>query len=260
MRSYSQAYFSGGEYLAGLGDAFVMSPIVHKVSKDYDKIYFPARHSNYETVKCLFQDNPKVEVFSYVVHEDIGKWLADKDCVSINPPDIKTTELQLPGINVPVPVPIYWDRQVYEYYDMTFSSRYSEFKLPKNIEGVDELYQSLTNGDANYCLLHQQTFHHTSGMLDLHIQQWRSQYNLPPMKIIEITPDITANMLKYVKLIENAKEIHCVSSSFFNLVDSIFERTNANLFFHDIRATAMMQINSKWNNNRWNVVKYHRKF
>ena len=39
MRSYSQAYFSGGEHLAGLGDAFVMSPIVHKISKDYDKIY-----------------------------------------------------------------------------------------------------------------------------------------------------------------------------------------------------------------------------
>ena len=48
MRSHSQAYFSGGEYLAGLGDAVVMSPIVHKISKDYDKVYFPARHSNVE--------------------------------------------------------------------------------------------------------------------------------------------------------------------------------------------------------------------
>ena len=259
MRVYSQAYFGGGETLAGLGDAFVLSPIVHKVSKDYDKLYFPARLSNYETVKCLFQDNPRIEVFPYVIHEDIGTWLADKECVRINPPDIKTSELQLPGINIPVPVPIYWERQVYEFYDMTISSRYSEFKLPKHIDGSVELYDQLTNGDTDYCLLHQQTFHHTHGMIDLHLHHWRQQYNLPPIKIIEITPEVTKNMLQYVKLIENAKEIHCVPSSFFCLVDSITERTNANLFFHDLRATAMIQVNSKWNNNRWNIVKYDRK-
>jgi len=259
MRAYSQAYFGGGETLSGLGDAFVLSPIVHKMSKDYDKLYFPARLSNYETVKCLFQDNLRIEVFPYIVHEDIGTWLADKDCVRINPPDIKTSELQLPGINIPVPVPIYWERQVYEFYDMTISSRYHEFKLPKNIQGSVELYDQLINGDTDYCLLHQQTFHHTHGMIDLHLYHWRQQYNLPPIKIIEITPEVTKNMLQYVKLIENAKEIHCVPSSFFCLVDSITERTNANLFFHDLRATSMIQVNSKWNNNRWNEVKYDRK-
>jgi hypothetical protein len=79
------------------------------------------------------------------------------------------------------------------------------------------------------------------------------------MKIIEITPNITKNMLQYAKLIENAKEIHCVPSSFYCLTDSITERTSANLFFHDIRAATLMQINSKWNNNRWNIVKYDRK-
>jgi hypothetical protein len=266
IENYSQAYFSGGESLAALGDAFIMSPIVHKISKDYDKVYFPARHSNYETVKCLFQDNSRVEVFSYVfpyvIHEDIEnikKWLADKDCVRINPPDITITKLHIPGIDIPVPVAINWDRQLYEYYDMTISSRYSEFKLPKYIDGSSELFDQLTNGDTNYCLLHQQTSLHSHGMIELHLHNWRLQYNLPPMKIIEITPEITKNMLQYVKLIENAKEIHCVPSSFFCLVDSIYERTSANLFLHDIRADTLMQINSKWNNNRWNIVKYDRK-
>jgi len=260
MRSYSQAYFSGDSTATnGLGDAFVISPIVNKISKDYDKVYFPCRLSNYETIKCLFQDNHKIEVFSYIVHEDIEKWLADKDCVRIKPPDITITELHIPGINIPVPVAINWDRQIYEYYNMPISSRYNEFKLPTNIEGSAELYDQLTNGDTNYCLLHQQTFHHSHGMLDLNLHNWRKQYNLPPMKIIEITPNITKNMLQYAKLIENAKEIHCVPSSFYCLTDSITERTSANLFFHDIRAATLMQINSKWNNNRWNIVKYDRK-
>ena len=259
MKFYNEAYFSAGETLAGLGDAIVMSPIVNQMSKEYNRIYYPSRVSYYKTIKCLFQDNPRIEVFPYHVPGDIVEWLKDKDYFNIQHPDIKLTNLYYPHIGEPVPVPIYWERQVYEFYDITMSSRYSEFRLPRNIEGSDELYRRLTNGEEDYCLLHQQTFHHHEGMIDLNLQGWRSYYNLPPMKIIEIKPEITKNMLQYSKLIENAKEIHCVPSSFFNLVDSIHDRTKAALFFHDIRATSMMKVNSKWNNNRWVEVGYERK-
>jgi hypothetical protein len=60
-----------------------------------------------------------------------------------------------------------------------------------------------------------------------------------------------------MKLIENAKEIHCVNSSFFCLVDSVCKKIKADLFYHDIRMNNITQTNC-WatGGNRWLVVDY----
>jgi len=259
MRLLQDGYFSCGYRLAALGDAIVMNAIVHRFARDSDKLYFPARAANYHTIKCMFQDLKNVDVFSYQADAEIEQYLSTKKHFRINSPEMVMTDIYLPGIQGAVPVPINWDRQLYEFYDIPFSARYHEFKLPRKIEGVDDLYDRLTEGATDYVLVHQQTYHHKQGEMQLNLALWRRQYNLAPIKIIEVTPDITNNMFQYLKLIENAQEIHCVPSSFFCLVDSITERTNATLYYHDIRATTMMQVNSKWNNFRWHVVYYDKK-
>jgi hypothetical protein len=257
MKIFDQILFEGGTKLAALGDAIIVNSIVHRYAKDAEKLYLPARTSNLDTIKCLYQDHPNIEIVPYVVKEDVDVFLKGKTYTKIGAPDIEFTDIYLPYISEAIPVPVNWDRQLYEFYDLPISAKYKGFQLPKHIEGSDELYQRLTQGDDNYCLVHQQTFHHSK--IDLRLYEWRAQYNLPQLKIIEITPDITSNMLQYIKLIENAREIHCVPSSFFCLVDSVFDRTSANLFYHNIRATTFMQVNSKWNNNKWNIVNYARK-
>ena len=259
MRLLQEAYFSCGYRLAALGDAIVMSPIVRRFARDSDKLYFPVRVANYHTVQCLFQDLYNVDVFAYTVDAEIEQYLSTQKHFRINAPEIHMTDIHLPGIPGAISIPINWDRQLYEFYDIPFSARYHEFRLPRRIDGADALYDRLTEGATEYCLVHQQTYHHARGEMQLNLAIWRQLYNLPPLKIIEITPDITNNMLEYIRLIENAREIHCVPSSFFCLVDSITERTQATLYYHDIRATTMMQVNSKWNNFRWNVVKYDKK-
>lgn len=256
---YKNIYFKAGETVAALGDAIVMSPILRRFARDCDKLYFPCRPTNYKTIACLLQDCNNIEVFSYSNKEEIEGFLRTKDCFVIEPPDVVISDIYLPGISGPVPIPVYWERQIYEYYDIPISARYHEFQLPNYVEGSDELYDQLTNGVADYCLLHQQTFFHTQGMINLNLQWWRFQHNLGPLKIIEIVPGITDNLLQYTKLIKNAKEIHCVNSSFFCLVDSITNKIDAHLFYHDIRATSMIHLNSKWNNYRWQYIPYSKK-
>jgi hypothetical protein len=63
-------------------------------------------------------------------------------------------------------------------------------------------------------------------------------------------------MLQYKKLIENAAEIHCVASSFFNLVDSMIFDLKGVPIFHDIRRNSLMKVNSRWNEYKWQVVTY----
>jgi hypothetical protein len=91
----------------------------------------------------------------------------------------------------------------------------------------------------------------------MNVPAFREANGLLPIKIIEIEEGITDNMMHYVKLIQNAQEIHVVPSSFHCLVDSI--DTNAKLFFHDLREKTSMFINSSWNTKQWTVVNYNQR-
>ena len=56
------------------------------------------------------------------------------------------------------------------------------------------------------------------------------------------------NIFLYNDLIKNAKEIHCVNSSFLHLVERV--DTSAKLFFHNIRGGRVFL------KNNWKIIKY----
>ena len=60
----------------------------------------------------------------------------------------------------------------------------------------------------------------------------QSNKNLPKI-YIEKETDLYKNIFLYLKVIENASEIHCLDSSFLHLVERV--KTNAELFFHNIK-------------------------
>ena len=147
-----------------------------------------------------------------------------------------------------------WDVQTYANYEIPYEYKYKNFRLPKYIHGAEELYKQLSN-DKPYVLVHRRSFRYSDGF-PINIDNFRKANNLPNIRIIEITEGITDNMMQFVPLIERAEEIHVVASSFHCLVDCMYNKTNGKLFFHDIRADAIMKINSAENNNCWTIVKY----
>ena len=128
--------------------------------------------------------------------------------------------------------------------------------LPKEIPGVDEVYNNLTKGEKDYIIVHKNSS--AEGDYPIDLWNWRRNQigSVPDIKIIEIQIGQTTNMLSYMKLIENAKEIHCVNSSFFCLIDSVSKRIQPKLFYHDIRMNNITQTNCAANGNRWTVVDY----
>ena len=148
-----------------------------------------------------------------------------------------------------------WDLQLYANYGFSFDLRYSNFRLPKHIAGSDELYDQLSGGEP-YILVHRYTGDAPEG-IPFDLTLFRETSNLPPIKVIEIKEGITDDMMQYVKLIQNAQEIHVVGSSFHCLVDSI--KTPARLFFHDARERTSMLLNSPWNDKIWKVIGYNHK-
>ena len=55
--------------------------------------------------------------------------------------------------------------------------------------------------------------------------------------------DIFGNIFLYKDLIRDAKEIHCVNSSFVHLVDRV--ETNGKLYYHDVRG-GIIKLRKKW--------------
>ena len=127
--------------------------------------------------------------------------------------------------------------------------------MPNHVDGADELYEQLSNNEP-YILVHKRPSNEYPYGFPIDIGHFRRSKNLPDYRTIEIMPDITNNMMQYIKLIKNAKEIHCVDSSFYQLVDGMVNHTSADLYFHKIRAFSMLRVNCKWNNYRWQMVEY----
>jgi len=246
---FDRLFFTGP---MSLGDAIVSSGIVHYYADRSNELHYPALPNFYETLNTLFKDSSNINVIPLLPYDQgEDQYVRDNNLSRILRPQMK--EFVVEGHTLH---PL-WDMQFYEHYDLPFSLRYTNFRLPNNIEGSEELYQTLSGGEP-YILVHRFSGHHPGG-IPIDIIGFRSSNGLPDIKIIEITEGITNNMMQYVTLIERAQEIHCVPSSFFCLVDSIWNRTNAALFYHDVRATTMMRINSEYNKNRWNIVEYANK-
>ena len=87
-------------------------------------------------------------------------------------------------------------------------------------------------------------------MLDLvHNQSHEDTYelkNISNKDIIYISKnsDLFNNMFYYKTLIVNAKEIHCINSSFLHLVERV--KTHSKLYYHDVR-NSNFELSEKWN-------------
>ena len=245
MKLYDKMFFIG---TSSLGDCFVLAGIVNYYADRCNELHVPTMSGGqFETLSTLYQEHPSVKVIlsesynnndtAYIEKHKLGRIM-------------RVEYLRWPIRNYGI-VPM-WDLQLYSNYELSFGLRYSNFRLPKHIEGSEELYDQLSGG-VPYILVHRCTADHRSG-IPIDIPAFRKMSNLPPIKIIEIREGITDNMMHYVKLIQNAQEIHVVPSSFHCLVDSI--DTKAKLFFHDIREKTAMSVNSQWNNFKWVMVSY----
>lgn len=244
---YDRLFFAGP---MSLGDNFVMSGIVNYYADRCEELHLPVLPIFYNTLHTLYQDHPNIIVVPLNPYDEgENQYVKEQGLSRISRPKLIYTKIN--GIDIhPV-----WDIQMYAHYEIPFSMRYTNFRLPKFIQGSAELYQYLSQGEP-YVLFHRKSNCFPEGA-PINLSVFRQASGLEDIKIIEIDESITNNMMQYVDLILNAREIHCVPSSFHALVDSI--KTNAQLYFHDIREKTSMVVSADWNDFRWNVVTYEKR-
>jgi hypothetical protein len=216
----------------GLGDHFVCNGLVNYLSeKNEYKIHLICKQQYFRTISSLYSDNKRI-----IVHPIS---CIDHNCSNeSNTVNEFSKEMNIPIIKVGFDScdPYNWDRSFYKQLDIPFDVRYSYFRLPSLVENM------LPVPNEDYILIHDST---RIKKYDLNIES-----NYHHMYVVD---GLTDNMLCYLNAIYGAKEIHCVNSSFFHLVDSISD-INGKLYYYDVRNTDATRFNM--DELKWNKVKY----
>lgn len=204
----------------GLGDHFVCNGLVHCLSNKYDRIYLPCKSSNYSTVKHLYSESPKIKIFKI----DKNEFLEIKTFASI----VNTKILMIGFEHCDIKN---WDKSFYNQVKINFSERYDSFYLPKT-----KPIPLLKVPSEDYILVHDEA---SVGKFNLDIKT--------DLKIIKIEKGLCDNLFSYIDIINNAKEIHCINSSVFHLIDSLVNISDK-LFYYNIRKTdnTEFEVSEKW--------------
>lgn len=238
---------------SSLGDTIVASPIARHFSKMCRRLHVPVSPWVIPTARELYKEDTNVVVVDYHNDTQLDNYIKHNNLIRLIGPPIFTVPCDSTFSCV------LWDEQWYTHYDVPFGQRYSGFNLPAKSPNSEDLFKKLVTKER-FILTHTQWTNHKTIPIDMHT--WRKDSGLDDLdqfQIIDLTPELSSNLLDFVELISGAEEIHCVPSCVFCLVDSITNKTNARLFYHDIRKNTMMRVNHRWNNHRWCMISYQNK-
>lgn len=199
----------------GLGDHIICNGLVRELcKKDGDYFLFVKTH-NSENVEFMFRDIKNLKLIK------VGNDSEVINHIQKYPKEV----LKIGHENLNFIKNFYsckWDDAFYKQMNVDFEKRWSSFYFLRDHEIESELYELLNENDEDYCLIHNKD----SQGID-RINYERIDPNLKKIFLDKIPGYI---LFHYPLLIEKAKEIHCIDSSFKHLVDSV--NTNSKLFYH----------------------------
>ncbi len=201
----------------GLGDHIICNGLIRNLYKIHDKINLFACQQHFESISFMFRDLPNLNVISIPgVYND--NYVADnynnQQIIKIGFDNVQRLITQHNCS---------WDESFYIQFNIPFNLRWDDFFIKRDINSEKLLYKKLNPKNEKFILIH------STGSDNIDRIDY-SKINSNLLKI-EVKKGITNNVFDYLKLIEYADEIHCISSFFNVLCDSV--ETSGKIYFHD---------------------------
>jgi hypothetical protein len=197
----------------GLGDHLICNGLIRNLIRDYDKTYLFVKHHNLPSVQFMFRDLSNLELIA--VNDDFGV----NDYISKNNLSQKLTIIGHHNTFCCGPM---WDENFYKSMNVDHQKRWTDFYVERDFIKENNQYEKLNPNDEKYALIHNK---HSGGLDGIN-------YDLIGNNLKRIFVEQADTIFDYLKLIDNAEEVHCVNSSFFHLVDLHTTTPNQNLVFH----------------------------
>jgi hypothetical protein len=196
----------------GLGDHICMSGLVRYLSKkeEYDRIFVCCKDKYINLLKPLYADTEKIQLLPVTSNAeeellDVNRKTKDGHLMRIGFSSYNETK----GISC--------DEAFYRLAKVPYNARFNEFFFERDLQEEQRVYKKLNPNDEEFIFVHDDP---DRG----HILPIRSPYKI-------IRNDITENLFHYGKILENAKEIHCIESVFRCLIE-FYNVENTELFIH----------------------------
>lgn len=208
----------------GLGDHISCHGIVRYYCEKYDEVSLFVKPHNLDNVKFMYNDIQNLE---YLVGDDkfAMQYLSDNMIRNV-----KVIGFQLRN-------DINFELQFYNMAGVPIEYKHSKFFINRDKEKEQELFDSLDIEPGEY------TFLHTGG--------YELNKSMISGKVVE---PLTHGFFDWMTVIENAKEIHCIDSSFLCLIDCMELSDYIKLFNHRYVRKYPEYI-KLYTNKKWNFLK-----
>lgn len=211
----------------GMGDHFTCNGIIRHYAEKCEKIYLFFKDPNKENVRYLYKDLKNVDFIDSGIHEDnlAELWyLSHPECPFLL---IGHSNLAFyPNIN--------FDEVFYINANLPFAYKWEKFHIERDMKREQEVYYDVLGLKDNeeYFFVHD-------------IDSCRIKNIDKNVKIIKPdNKDIRIHEFLYV--IEKAKEIHLMMSSFISLID-LMGFNHDKMFYHEyVRGPIGMSLISNW--------------
>lgn len=200
----------------GLGDQIACNGIVRFYAEKYDRVYVFSKPKNTKNVMWMFRDNPKIYIMPMEedqVHQFIS--ISPLNNYLIVGHQKLHEELRRDPNGR-------FDQIFYKMANVPFEDKWKRFYIGRELEEEKNVYYNKLGlrDDSQFIFVHDDF----------------ERPMLPdklPTDIRIIRPDRKdISIFDFLYTIEKAKEVHCIDSSFFNLIDCIQLRKDENLYFH----------------------------
>jgi hypothetical protein len=199
----------------GMGDSVVHNGMVRKIVEDNpdSQIYIAAKHHYFTNVKFMFRDNPNITVISVLDDNEMERIVHSNNFDKIISSHFNT--------NSSYNYEIYFDDAFYLIVGMDPKIKQEYFFIDRDYELEEKVFNELitSKGITEYHFVHEKPDQNIKIKRDL------LDSNYPV-----ITAEPQYDMFSLLKVIENAKSVNIISSSFLSLM--MCKKFNENTVAH----------------------------
>tara|TARA_R100000008_G_scaffold48325_1_gene28716 strand:+ start:7435 stop:8295 length:861 start_codon:yes stop_codon:yes gene_type:complete len=226
----------------GLGDHIVCNGMVRYFldQSESKKVGVFAKDNYFPLVQHMYRDDPRIQVIKINKNREfieVATFLNNYNC-----DNYKIVGHQY-FVDVPESVKLKkncWEI-FYELMGIPLDVRHNMFHLERDTTQEEELLKKLNPNGEPFVFIHDDMSR--GHVIDL------EKIDLPDgIKIIKNNSSF--NLFHYLKIIEEAEEVHCMESSFKCLIDAWAGRSEK-LYFHDIRTVPLGKSTLPWK-----IIKY----
>jgi len=211
----------------GLGDHIICNGMVRYFCKKYDNVVIFCKTNYYDNVSYMYRDLNNLEIFNFSDDAEVVQFINQNSNVKNNliKPGFENLDSCLNRMT--------FDEAFYYLAGLDFQIRFDEFYFERDLEKEDEVCKTLNLDDEKYIFV---------------LDDPKRGYNIDMSKVTDkynvIRNDYQFRMFDYIKLLENAEEIHMMQTGFLDMVNS-YKMEKPKIYRHNYVRNYPESIHSK---------------